>query len=187
MFRQPTSTRRCLEIHDKILNLQNYYSRDMLIRPYQPQDKTRIGELISTIQREEFQIPITLADQPDLADIPGFYQKGRGNFWVAETGGNIVGTIALIEIANDNSVIRKMFVDKDYRGAPHFTAKNLLDGLEFWTAQKKFKNIYLGTTSKFLAAHRFYEKNNYQKIGDGDLPADFPRMKVDTVFYKKPV
>ncbi|MGF1494018.1 MAG: hypothetical protein ACFBSC_16505 [Microcoleaceae cyanobacterium] len=36
-----------------------------------------------TIQRDEFQLPITISDQPDLLEIPQVYQKKLGNFWTA--------------------------------------------------------------------------------------------------------
>ena len=59
-----------------------------------------VGALIVGIQRDEFQIPITLEDQPDLKDIPAFYQRGAGNFWVALSECEIVGTVAVNHIVN---------------------------------------------------------------------------------------
>ena len=52
----------------------------MEITTYKEQDKNQIVDLIVNIQRNEFQIPITAEQQPDLNDIPGFYQTGAGNF-----------------------------------------------------------------------------------------------------------
>ena len=43
-------------------------------------------DLILGIQIEEFGIPITLADQPDLKTIEDFYQHDNGNFWIALNG-----------------------------------------------------------------------------------------------------
>jgi hypothetical protein len=45
--------------------------------------------------------------------------------------------------------------------------------------------IYLGTTEKFLAAHRFYERNGFGLIESSELPPAFPVMAVDTRFYKR--
>ena len=61
------------------------------IRPAQASDQDAVGRLISGIQRGEFEIDITLADQPDLADIEGFYRKGMGNFWIAEVDSSLPG------------------------------------------------------------------------------------------------
>ena len=46
------------------------------------------------------------------------------------------------------------------------------------------KEVYLGTTPQFLAAHRFYEKNGFISIALKDLPEDFPVLQVDKKFYK---
>jgi hypothetical protein len=35
-----------------------------------------------------------------------------------------------------------------------------------------------------VAAQRFYEKHGVGEIGPADLPAVFPRMAVDTKFYR---
>ena len=34
----------------------------------------------------------------DLLDIPGHYQQGLGNFWIALSAGQVVGTIGLLDI-----------------------------------------------------------------------------------------
>ena len=44
--------------------------------------------------------------------------------------------------------------------------------------------ILLGTTEKFLAAQRFYEKNGFTEIQKDALPPKFPVMTVDVKFYK---
>ncbi|HEY6504734.1 MAG TPA: GNAT family N-acetyltransferase, partial [Chitinophagaceae bacterium] len=78
--------------------------------------KDRVADLILGIQNGEFGIPITLEQQPDLDEIPGFYQVNNGNFWIAKIGDKVIGTIALLDIGNNKGALRKMFVAKDYRG-----------------------------------------------------------------------
>lgn len=143
-----------------------------------------ILDLIVNIQQKEFKIAITAEDQPDLCNIKDFYQKGKGNFWVAVFNGKVVGTISLRDIGNDMVALRKMFVNKEFRGAGYQVASKLLDTLLKWAKSKKIKDIYLGTTSKFLAAHRFYEKKGFCEVAVTSLPSAFPIMKVDTKFYK---
>ncbi|MGO7422080.1 GNAT family N-acetyltransferase, partial [Rhizobium ruizarguesonis] len=43
---------------------------------------------------------------------------------------------------------------------------------------------FLGTTDKFVAAHRFYEKNGFTEIAKSALPRTFPLMAVDSKFYR---
>jgi N-acetylglutamate synthase-like GNAT family acetyltransferase len=139
--------------------------------------------LILPIQQTEFSIPISLATQPDLQNIPSFYQHANGNFWVAMHEREIVGTVALLDIGNHQVALRKMFVSASYRGPEYGTARRLLETAVAWCRARGVQAIYLGTTAKFLAAHRFYEKNGFHEIERGDLPANFPVMLVDTKFY----
>lgn len=153
------------------------------IVPFQERYGAAVLDLILPIQQQEFEIPITAADQPDLRDIAGFYQRGSGNFWLALHGERVVGTIALVDIGAGQAALRKMFVQREFRGAPFRTAQLLLATLLEWARSRELRAIYLGTTAKFLAAHRFYEKSGFQEIARDALPPQFPLMAVDTKFY----
>jgi N-acetylglutamate synthase-like GNAT family acetyltransferase len=157
---------------------------DIAIRPFRAGDEAGVIGLIVPIQSEEFGIAITAADQPDLADIPAFYQSGKGQFWVAVRDGAVIGTIGLKDIGSDQAALRKMFVAAPFRGREHAVAARLLAGLVDHARAVDIRDIFLGTTAKFLAAHRFYEKSGFSEITAGDLPASFPRMMVDTKFYR---
>jgi predicted GNAT family N-acyltransferase len=156
----------------------------IIIKKYTEEYKEQIIDLILDIQQNEFQIPIKKEDQPDLSDIANFYQSGSGNFWVAVNQDCVVGTIALIDIGNKQGALRKMFVKSAYRGKIYNVAKSLLQTAIEWTKKHNMQAIYLGTTEKFLAAHRFYEKNQFIQLPKENLPVTFPVMKVDTKFYK---
>lgn len=153
------------------------------IQAYRPEHAQGVVDVILPIQQEEFGIPITLEGQPDLKDIAGFYQKGHGNFWVALDGGKVVGTISLLDIGNAQVALRKMFVAASHRGKEHGTAARLLEAAIAWARAQGVRQIFLGTTDKFLAAHRFYEKNGFRLIEKSTLPPAFPVMVVDSRFY----
>ncbi|EPR44546.1 GCN5-related N-acetyltransferase [Desulfovibrio sp. X2] len=154
--------------------------------------------LISRIQREEYGLPITPEQQPDLTDVPGFYRQGRGNFWVAlETGAaargpgsadEVVGTIALKDIGGDAAALRKMFVRADRRGrgpdgSPGVARSLLAHALDHARAVG-LRSLFLGTTPFFLAAHKFYARNGFREIDPAELPPTFPLMHVDTKFFR---
>jgi putative acetyltransferase len=155
------------------------------VRPYTEEDKEKIIELILPIQQQEFCVPITIADQPDLQSIPAFYQHQGGNFWVAVNGEEVIETIALLNIGNGQGVIRKMFVHSNYRGAAWGVGQRLLDTLIAWSETKQIDEIFLGTIDTMKAAHRFYEKNGFYSIEKENLPSTFPIMKVDNRFYQR--
>jgi MarR family transcriptional regulator, negative regulator of the multidrug operon emrRAB len=153
------------------------------IGAYRPGDEAGIGRLISGIQREEFGMSVTLDDQPDLADIPGFYFSGNGGFWTARADGRIIGTIALKDIGGNESALRKMFVEGGWRGRERGVAARLLRTLLDHAVSRSVRRIYLGTTPHFTAAHRFYAKSGFTEIAKSALPASFPIMSVDTRFF----
>ena len=155
----------------------------ILIVPFSPQYADGVVAVILPIQQAEFDIPITLDAQPDLKDIPAFYQRAAGNFWVALDGDKVVGTVALLDIGNHQAALRKMFVAATHRGPAQGVARQLLGALIDWCRTKDVTAVFLGTTAKFLAAHRFYEKNGFREIAREALPDRFPVMAVDTKFY----
>jgi len=143
----------------------------------------RIINLILPIQQIEFNVPVTLEDQPDLLDIETFYQKDGGNFWGALHGEELVGTIALINTGHQACALRKMFVKKEFRGKEYGIAQLLLETLIDFCKKNNITDIYLGTVDLLKAAHRFYEKNNFTEIKISELPGYFPRMPADNKFY----
>jgi GNAT superfamily N-acetyltransferase len=153
----------------------------VLVEPYANGDRDGVVRVVLGIQRDELGVPITLDDQPDLADVPAHYQRGRGGFWVARDGG-VVGTIGLLDTGGEVA-LRKMFVDPAYRGRAHGTAQRLLDALLSHARSKSVERIWLGTRPEMHAAHRFYERNGFVRVDASALPASFPRMTFDSVFY----
>jgi len=155
------------------------------IKPFTPDLADNVGHLIITIQRNEFELPLSLEDQPDLADIPGVYQKNKGNFWVALAGADkVIGTVALVDIGGGRGALMKMFVASVYRGPRLGVGQRLLDTLVAHARGNGLTGISLGTTSVMSRAHAFYEKNGFRQIEKDDLPDGFVPMQVDNRFYR---
>jgi N-acetylglutamate synthase-like GNAT family acetyltransferase len=153
------------------------------IIPFEMPYTQGVVDLILPIQQIEFNVPINLEMQPDLLEIPTFYQQNHGNFWIALDGEEVVGSIALIDIDNDEVCLRKMFVKAAYRGKEHQIAQRLLDIVLKWCRARCVKGIYLGTREDLYAARRFYEKNGFFLTEKENLPKNFPIMSVDSHFY----
>ncbi|MET3287528.1 UNVERIFIED_CONTAM: hypothetical protein ABID98_000098 [Brevibacillus sp. OAP136] len=75
-------------------------SESIVIKEYASEHQSQIIDLILHIQQNEYNVPITKEQQPDLLDIEHYYQQGTGNFWVALAGDKVVGTVALLDIGN---------------------------------------------------------------------------------------
>jgi len=140
-------------------------------------------DLILPIQQLEFNVPITVEQQPDLLNIEDFYTRPGGGFWGAFADGQLVGTIALISIGHQAGAIRKMFVKKEFRGKEHNIAQRLMETLLQFCLQHGITDLYLGTVNIMLAAQRFYERNGFRPTEKADLPGYFPLMSADNKFY----
>jgi len=153
-----------------------------VIKPIANEYENEAANLIINIQQNEFGVPITLEDQPDLFNIQNFYHAGGGGFWGAFIEDELVGTIALVKFDEHEAAIRKMFVKKEFRGKEFSIAQKLLETLIQYSKENGIDDLYLGTVSILKAALRFYEKNGFEYIEKEALPEKFPLMKPDTVF-----
>ncbi|ROI05739.1 N-acetyltransferase [Chryseobacterium sp. G0240] len=140
-------------------------------------------DLILNIQQKEFNIPITIQDQPDLTEIEHFYHERGGNFWGAFIEGELVGSIALVKFDERAGAIRKMFVKKEFRGKELNIAQALLEVLISFCHENQIDDLYLGTITVLKAAQRFYERNHFVRIEKEKLPSRFPLMSADDIFY----
>jgi len=156
----------------------------MRITPFDNHDTDDIIDLITSIQIAEFDVATSAEKQPDLRDIPGFYQGGMGNFWLAFENDELVGTIALKDVGEGVCAFRKMFVKKEYRGKERGIAIKLMETLLSWAEEKGAQEIYLGTVDVYHAAHRFYEKSGFTEVTREQVPDSVPLMDVDVKYYR---
>jgi len=164
------------------------------LRSFRAADAAAVQALVLAIQQEEFGLPLTADDQPDLLDVPSHYLRGRGGFWVAVDGtvdagggplsGRIVGTVGLLDIGGGHGALRKMFVAPAARGAGLGVSAALLAAARRHGRDAGVHTLWLGTTDAFQAAHRFYEKHGFTRVPPSALPTGFARMAVDTRFYR---
>jgi len=143
-----------------------------------------IRYLVSQVQAKEFDIKITETLNKSLDHIETFYRdsKDNVNFWCAIAQGQVIGTIGLRQLSNHKAELNKFFIRKDYRGLG--ISQGLLSCLLEQAIAVKIKEIYLGTTDRYHAAHRFYDKNGFERIDQKDLPKTFQICEVDTIFYR---
>lgn len=146
--------------------------------------RKQIVNMISTIQRDEFNLPVTNEiNECILKAEEEFYFNNSYNFWYAnDHQGEIIGSIGLKIIDPANAEIKKFFVKAGYRGKG--VSQKLLKSLLKAANKHHFKYIYLGTVASLHAAQRFYEKFGFLRINESDLPNKFQKCPVDTVFFK---
>jgi len=94
----------------------NEGARQIRIIEYDAVYKQQVIDLILQIQNDEFQVGLPLAEQPDLLDVPSYYEKDGGAFLLALAGGLVIGTLAFMNYGAGNAVLKKFFVRADHRG-----------------------------------------------------------------------
>lgn len=146
------------------------------IRPHKKSDNPEIDKMIDSIATE-FELPIS---NPNKANIPLLDKH-----WVSHHNNQIIGTIGVLKIGAEFSILKMLFVKKEYRGKDYKIASLLLNKVLLWCNSQSIDTIYLGTMSQFKAAHKFYEKNGFETISINKLPSSFVTNPIDDVFYKK--
>lgn len=106
------------------------------------------------------------------------------NYWVAFNDNELIGTISIFRMKNESSVLKNMFVKKEFRGKVFNVSQKLLLTTFKWCKSENIKSIYLGTMEQFVAAQKFYQKNGFQRIEKEELPESFVANPIDTVFYR---
>jgi GNAT superfamily N-acetyltransferase len=150
--------------------------RDIKIQilPYQELYQQEIDFLMESIAKE-FTEPISTNKIKKSIILPDVYL-------VAVLENELIGTISITKLENSNSVLRKMFLHKNYRGQG--IAELLLQNIVYWANDNSVNSIYLGTMAQFRAAQKFYERLNFEQIDKELLPKDFPLNPIDSIFYK---
>lgn len=171
-------------LHEKIQAPSDRFDsielEDFVVEDFRDYFQDSVVDLILDIQQHEFGLPLSIEDQPDLLDINQKYKV----FLVARVGECVIGTVGLMDIGDGIGVIRKLFVDLEYRGKEKGVSACLLRTLLGKAMDNGIKQIYLGTTEAFKAAHRFYERAGFDEVEVSDLPELFPRMEIDSKFFK---
>ena len=80
----------------------------MQICRYQEPYKQQIIDLILHIQNEEAKINLSLAEQADLLDIPSYYEKDGGGFWMTIENDEVIGTLAFMNYGYGNAGFKKI-------------------------------------------------------------------------------
>ncbi len=137
------------------------------------------------MQNFESRVDLSLAEQPDLSDIPAFYLQSGGGFWIAvDDNDDVVGTIGLIK-QDRNGILKKFFVSPAYRGRAFGVSEGLYCALLRHAGESGVARIVLDTPAVCTRAHSFYRKKGFRQITKAELPFayDYPDRN-SLLFFK---
>lgn len=85
--------------------------------------------------------------------------KGRGEVWVAECGGTVVGSIAIVEISPAEAQLRWFLIEPGFRGIG--LGRALMETALGYCRERDYERVFLWTVSELSAARHLYEINGF--------------------------
>jgi GNAT superfamily N-acetyltransferase len=140
-------------------------------RRYQATDYSPVASLWTRINRElapvgmeklfEQYIAMTIdGELKQLLEV--FSETKRNAFWVVASPNGIVGSFGIESRGVSDTELRRMYLDKDYRGSG--IAQRMLDRAEAEARSLGFTRMIVSTARIQKAADRFYRKSGFQQI-----------------------
>ncbi len=127
----------------------------MLIRKFDKEDKKQVLALIGKILFEIFRV------KPKKLELDKGLFKKDAILYVAEDTGKIIGTIGIKKYKKDIARLKKMYLEKFYRGKG--VSQKLFEKAQAFAKKSGYKKIILSTTPQMKGAIKFYEKNGFIK------------------------
>lgn len=137
------------------------------IRRIKTEDTASVKSLIDRIMSGEFSDVAKVYEYDDLDDIASHYGGERDIFLVAEKDGKIVGTVAIKEDGKDTALLRRIFLDKDYRGKG-YGEKLISKAMEFCFLMN-YRNVVFRGTDRMQNALRLCLKNGFRQESVAEL------------------
>lgn len=130
------------------------------IEVYKELYKEQVIRLVgdSLVEQSVIEASCTPIDDDDLHHIPELH-IGRGRFWVALKGDELVGTVGIRDLGEGLAILKRMFVKSTHHGSG--LGQRLLDTALQFARSKGYTRMTLNTHKNMKCAHHFYEKNNF--------------------------
>jgi GNAT superfamily N-acetyltransferase len=161
------------------------HKQDISIRSATDQDSEAILALLFNIWINEYQFNVKKEDFPDLHKIETSYLEKGGRFLVAVHKNQIIGTIACEKLNDSCFALKRMFLEKNFRGQgiAQLLYSQLLKEVIPSSGNTNRVSFYLSTKEDTaLAAKKFYLKNGFKVITRDELPSNFPFFYEDDLF-----
>ena len=146
------------------------------IRQFRHEDADDVRRLFAEGQRQFFagferEIEAYIRDSlaGDLADIAGNYIQPGSNFWVADSGGQVIGMVGIQRKDAETCELRRMAVDSRWRRQG--LARQLLETAEAFGRQQGYASMVLSTITPLQPAIALYEGTGYQLTGQSHYGA----------------
>jgi putative acetyltransferase len=126
-------------------------------------DSGACGDLIREIFAEYPGCLFLPSEFPELEALATHFASRRGRLWVAESGSTLVGCLGVDEAPlTDGMELHKLYVARSTRGQG--LAGRLYALAEDFAVAHGAAFIELWTDTRFVDAHRFYERRGFSRL-----------------------
>ena len=154
----------------------------VLIRKICPHDTPQVKQLIHGILDKEFTTEHHVYASPDLDDPVQYYGGQKDIFLVAEQDGAIIGTVAIKEDSPDTALLRRIFLNKEFRGQGY--GEKLLQKALAFCFDQQYQNVTFRGTATMQAALQLCLKEGFKETDMAEMSAI--KMHVLTKCLKPP-
>jgi len=135
------------------------------LRDARDSDASGLIELIGSVFREYPNCVLDVdGELPELRHIASSFAEWRGRFWVAERQRRIVGCIGCTPSDEPGGLeLKKLYVAETERLSG--LGSRLVSLVEQEARLRRVRFIDLWSDTRFMTAHRFYERRGYQSSG----------------------
>jgi GNAT superfamily N-acetyltransferase len=140
-------------------------------------DVDAVRRLVLAHVEERASMPGIEHMRADAMRLPGPYVPPRGGIWFAQAGDDAIGCVALRPITDDTGEVKRMYVDRAWRGRG--VGRALLETLIAHARAAGYRQLRLGTIADMTAARSLYHSLGFVPIQR--YRAD---EMVDTEFYE---
>jgi GNAT superfamily N-acetyltransferase len=145
---------------------------EVRIVPFELRHAVQFRSLVSDTLREFGFEPDSDLD-PDLADPDMYYAA----LWLAEEGGQVVGSVALRDLGDGALELKRMYLRPSQRGRG--LGRHLLTIAVDWARARGARVIRLDTSERMQAAQALYETYGFRRV-----PGDAPRQGQSRLLYE---
>jgi len=96
-----------------------------------------------------------------LAEFIRSFSPNRDRMWLAETNDELIGSIAVVGHSKVEAQLRWFFVRPEYRGIG--IGRKLLNEALHFCKKRKYRAVFLWTTSELSAAQRLYTGAGFRR------------------------
>lgn len=136
------------------------------LRRYEPDDYAVVLPLVSQVLAEHGFASAVGGLERDLAEAHERYAGERAGLWVAELGGEIVGTVAIRPKEGGTCELKRLYLRSDQRGRG--LGQALYEHAERFARDAGYDAIWLDSSRRFARAHVLYERNGFVLLAQLD-------------------